>query len=261
LRDFNVVRLSLVRHCRAMSEPSSLRQMPYWERAGEVGYGEAMYRCSEVERHIRGRCWQAALDIADTLGVPAGAHVLDLGCGDGAFANAMLASRYRAVDGLDLAEAAIRRAAAEAPGAHVRFRAVDLTALDYATLPRYGAAFLMGILHHVKAATPAILAGLATRTDRIVVLEPNGDHLLRRALELTPSYRSAGEDSFRTAQLVDLFATAGFRTQVHRRMNLCPNFTPRLLYRLLAPLEPRIEASPLLDALCTVNMFGFVGKA
>jgi SAM-dependent methyltransferase len=241
-----------------MSEPSSLRQMPYWERAGEAGYGAAMYRCGEVERHIRGRCWQAALDIADALGVPRDAHVLDLGCGDGAFANAML-SRYRAVDGLDLAEAAIRRAAAEAAGAHVRFRAVDLTALDYASLPRYGAAFLMGILHHVKAATPAILASLATRTERVIVLEPNGDHLLRKLLELTPSYRAAGEDSFRTAQLQDLFAAAGYRAEVHRRMNLCPNFTPRFLYRMLAPLEPRIEAS--LDALCTVNMFGFVRQA
>jgi len=244
-----------------MSDPSSLQQMPYWERAGEVGYGEAMYRCSEVERHIRGRCWQSALDIADTLGVAPGAHVLDLGCGDGAFANAMLAQRYRAVDGLDLAESAIRRAAAEAAGAHVRFRAVDIAAIDYAGLPRYDAAFLMGILHHVKAATPAIVAGLATRTDRVIVLEPNGDHILRKLLELTPSYRSAGEDSFRTREIVDTFAAAGFRTVVHRRMNLCPNFTPGLLYRLLAPLEPRIEASRVLNALCTVNMFGFARSA
>jgi len=235
--------------------------MPYWERAGAVGYGAAMYRCSEVERHIRGRCWQAALAIADTLGVPPDAHVLDLGCGDGAFANAMLASRYRAVDGLDLAEAAIHRADAEAAGPHLKFRAVDLTALDYATLPRYGAAFLMGILHHVKAATPAILAGLATRTDRVIVLEPNGDHVLRKLLELTPSYRAAGEDSFRTAALVDLFAAAGYRAQVHRRMNLCPNFTPRFLYRLLAPIEPRVESSAALDALCTVNMFGFARRS
>jgi hypothetical protein len=83
--------------------------------------------------------------------------------------------------------------------------------------------------------------------------------VLRKLLELTPSYRAAGEDSFRTAQLVELFAAAGYRAQVHRRMNLCPNFTPRVLYRLLAPLEPRIEAS--LDALCTVNMFGFAREA
>jgi SAM-dependent methyltransferase len=239
-----------------MSEPSSLQQMPYWERAGEVGYGAAMYRCSEVERHIRGRCWQAALEIADTLSVPPNAHVLDLGCGDGAFANAVLASRYRAVDGLDLAGSAIRRAVAEA-AAHVQFRAVDVAALDYAALPRYDAAFLMGILHHVKAAAAAIVAGLATRTDRVIVLEPNGDNILRKLLELTPSYRRAGEDSFRTGQLVEMFAAAGFSAVVHRRMNLCPNFTPGFLHRLLAPLEPRIEASAALNALCTVNMFGF----
>jgi 2-polyprenyl-3-methyl-5-hydroxy-6-metoxy-1,4-benzoquinol methylase len=240
-----------------MSEPSSLQQMPYWERAGERGYGEAMYRCSVMERHIRGRCWQGALDTADELGVPPGAQVLDLGCGDGAFANAMLASRYHAVEGLDLAGSAIRRAAAGAAGAQVRFRAVDIAALDYASLPRYDAAFLMGILHHVKAAAAAIVAGLATRTDRVIVLEPNGDNILRKLLELTPSYRRAGEDSFRTAELVEIFAACGFRAVTHRRMNLCPNFTPGFLYRVLAPLEPRIEASSLLNALCTVNMFGF----
>jgi hypothetical protein len=54
-----------------------------------------------------------------------------------------------------------------------------------------------------------------------------------------------------------MFAAAGFRAVVQRRMNLCPNFTPGFLYRLLARLEPRIEASPLLNSLCTVNMFGF----
>ncbi|SRR5258708_6614641 len=239
----------------------SSEPMDYWERAGEVGYGAAMYRCAEVERHIRGRCWQAALDIADAIAVPPNGCVLDLGCGDGAFANSALSTRFGTVDGLDQAEAAIHRAGADAPSANVRFRAVDITAIDYQSLPHYDAAFLMGILHHVKEASPRIVAGLAQRTNRVVVLEPNGNHPLRKLLELTPAYRRAGEDSFRTRRLIDLFTAAGFRAVVRRRMNLCPNFTPRFLYRLLAPLEPRIEASSLLNGLCTVNLFGFVASS
>lgn len=36
----------------------------YWDRAGEQGYGQAMYRSSDVESHVRGRLWQIAVDIA-----------------------------------------------------------------------------------------------------------------------------------------------------------------------------------------------------
>jgi hypothetical protein len=122
---------------------------------------------------------------------------------------------------------------------------------------RYDGAFLIGILHHVKTATPGLIGALRRLTGRVVVLEPNGDHLLRRLLELTPSYRAAGEDSFGTTQLRTLFEAAGFRCVVWRRLNLFPNFTPRPMFRLLRRFEPAIEALPGLRALCTVNMYGF----
>ena len=64
----------------------------YWDEAGARGYGQAMYSSSDVESHVRGRCWQQAIDIANALGAPSDGHVLDLGCGDGAFANQILAS-------------------------------------------------------------------------------------------------------------------------------------------------------------------------
>ena len=134
----------------------------YWDRAGEQGYGQAMYRSSDVESHVRGRVWQTAIDIAGALGVPADGHVLDLGCGDGAFANQMLAGRYRKVEGIDKSEAAIKRANAESRNL-ATYRAVDLVTFDYDSLPRYDAAFLIGILHHVKQATPDIVRAMAQR--------------------------------------------------------------------------------------------------
>jgi len=227
----------------------------YWDRAGEQGYGQAMYRSSDVESHVRGRLWQIALEIAGALGVPADGHVLDLGCGDGAFANQILATHYRAVDGLDLSQAAIRRAQAETRQ-NASYRAADLVAFDYGSLPRYDAAFLMGFLHHVKQATPDIVRALSRRADRMVVLEPNGNHLMRKVLEFTPAYRDAGEDSFRTTELKAIFAAAGWRTAIWRRLNLFPNFTPGFVYRWLAPIEPRIEASQFWNALCTVDLYG-----
>jgi 2-polyprenyl-3-methyl-5-hydroxy-6-metoxy-1,4-benzoquinol methylase len=229
----------------------------YWNRAGEAGYGRAMYGSADVERHVRLRLWQVAIDIADEIGIPKNGYILDYGCGDGAFANETLATHYRAIDGYDLAPAAIDRANAEA-AAHLKFVAADLVLLDYSTLPRYDGAFLIGILHHIKAETPTVLSSLAQLTDKMVVLEPNGNNIVRKMLEFTPSYRKAGEDSFRTKELVDVFSAAGWRTAVHQRLNLFPNFTPGAIYRLLTPVEPLVEASSFWNALCTVNMFGVV---
>ncbi len=230
----------------------------YWNRAGEVSYGQAMYSSADVERHVRLRLWNVAVAIADKIGTPRDGHILDYGCGDGAFANETLAPRYRAIDGYDLAPAAIERANAEAPGRHLKFIAADLLTLNYDALPHYDGAFLIGILHHIKAATPNVLRSLAQLTDKMVVLEPNGNNIVRKILEFTPSYRRAGEDSFRTQEMIDIFSVAGWRTVIHQRLNLFPNFTPGMIYRLLAPLEPGIEASAFWNALCTVNMFGVV---
>ena len=231
-------------------------QRTYWERAGSEGYGDTMYRSRAVEEHIRERLWGVAVEIGKQLGLDAGSHVLDLGCGDGAFANQALAANFAAIDGFDLSEAGIERAVANAAGPQMRFAARDVTRIDFTELPRYDGAFLIGILHHVKPAAPAILRDLRGNTGRVVVLEPNGGHVMRKLLELTPSYRAAGEDSFRRARLSRLFAEAGFQTAIYRRLNLFPNFTPHAVFRLLRKLEPLVEATPLLRALCTVDMYG-----
>jgi SAM-dependent methyltransferase len=236
-------------------EEAPSRPEHYWDRAGEQGYGQAMYRSSDVEAHVRGRLWQIAIDVADALGVSADSHVLDLGCGDGAFANQMLAGRYRTVEGIDKSEAAVKRANAESRH-QATYRAVDLVTFDYGSLPRYDAAFLIGFLHHVKQATPRIVRAMAQRTGKMIVLEPNGNNLVRKALEFTPPYRDAGEDSFRTKELMTIFAAAGWRTDIWRRLNVFPNFTPGFVYRLLAPIESHIEANRFSKALCTVDLYG-----
>ena len=238
-----------------MNKQSVPKADAYWERAGEVGYASAMYGSADVERHVRRRLWDIAIGMADQIGVPRDGRVLDYGCGDGAFANEALAPIYHAVEGYDKAETAIERAKAEAAGPHLTFKAADLITLDYDGLS-YDGAFLIGILHHIKAATPAVVRSLARATDKMVVLEPNGDNLVRKALEFTPTYRNAGEDSFRTRELNGIFESAGWQIVVQRRLNIFSNFTPVSIYRLLVPLETRIEASRFWNGLCTVNMFG-----
>lgn len=229
----------------------------YWHNAGEVSYAEAMFKHSEIEQHVNRRLWQVGIEIGRELGMTAQSHILDLGCGDGALANILLSKNYRAVDGFDLSPGGIERARKLAANENMRFEEADIIKMDYSKLPHYDGAFLWGILHHVKSATPTVLKNLRGVTDRIVILEPNGNNIVRKLLERTADYKAAGEESFRTDEMERLFLEAGYRPKVWKRLNLFPNFTPLWLFRLLKPIEPFVENTPLLRALCTVNMWGF----
>ncbi len=230
----------------------------YWEHAGEISYAEAIYLHSDIEKHISTRLWQEGIKIGDQLGLNKQSNVLDLGCGDGTFANLILSKHFGSVDGFDLSQAGIKRARELATGLHTRFECCDITKIDYTALPQYEAVYLWGILHHVKDAVPGILSKLHHVTKRIVVLEPNGNNIARKLLEYLPSYKAAGEESFRTKQLESIFKQAGYSVMIWKRLNLFPNRTPKLLFHALRHVEPLIERTPLLRALCTANMWGFI---
>jgi hypothetical protein len=91
-------------------------------------------------------------------------------------------------------------------------------------------------------------------------LEPNGSHPLRKLLEQTSIYRAAGEDSFRTRDVMRMFEAAGFRTAIRHPFSLFPNFTPKSIYTLFSPLERVIESTPFLREVCTNNIYGFVAE-
>jgi len=213
-----------------------------------------MYVSGSVEQHILGRMWELLLEVAHAMGTPSTGSVLDMGCGDGAFANNMLASNYKLVHGIDFAEQSIARARRNAASSST-FAVVDIT--KPLVLGRFDAVFLVGSIHHVKAAAPRIVKQLRDLTPRVIVLEPNGAHPLRKLLELTPAYRRAGEDSFTAWQIKRMFEEAGFMCVDHRRVNLFPNFTPGPVFKALAGLEQIVERSPFLSHACTNNLFGF----
>ena len=241
-----------------MSQTDHTSQQRYWEEAGRQGYYAGTYYASEsVGRHITARYWDTAMEMADGLGMRAEHRVLDLGCGDGSFANQVLSPRFSTVHGVDFSKAGISKAQRDSRSAQTTFNSMDLVVEDIHQLGTFDGVFMVGILHHVKARTPEIMRAVRAMTDRVVVLEPNGAHPVRKILELTPSYRAAGEDSFTARQLGSMFETAGYRCVVWRRLNLFPNFTPEPLFRLLRPIESTIETTRGLRSLCTVNMCGF----
>jgi SAM-dependent methyltransferase len=239
-----------------MFQTDHTSQKLYWEEAGRHGYyGGTYYAFESVGSHITTRYWDTAMELADGLGMRAEHRVLDLGCGDGSFANQVLSRRYCTVHGVDFSEAGISKARQDSRPEQTTFNSMDLVVEDVRQLGTFDGIFMVGILHHVKARTPEIMRAVRNMADRVVVLEPNGAHPVRKTLELTPSYRSAGEDSFRHGQLARIFTGAGFRIAEHRRLSLFPNQMPAWGFRLLRPLEEWVERTPPVRGMCTVNAY------
>jgi len=232
----------------------------FWEKAGQIGYGDALFRSKRVEAHVMGNQWRVALDTARRIGIPGGGTVLELGCGDGAFAANVLGPVYGRVDAVDKSQAAIERATARGAPAHVRFRAADVSQLTYRDEDRWDGAFLMGFLHHIKRHTPAVLSRLSRVAERLVVLEPNGNNRVRRLLERLPSYRDAGEQSFRFTELLRIFESCGYRVEPQLSVNLFPPFTPDILFTPIRALERMVEGHPAFHPLCTSWILGFVAR-
>lgn len=228
----------------------------FWHRAGELGYDSVYFKSGAVAQRVTARVWSKVLETAAALGVPASARVLELGCGDGRFAATALAGRFARIEAYDVAEGAIARARARGVP-NVQFHVADASALDLASLGSFDACFLLGLLHHIKASAPAIVKRLAGVTDRVVVLEPNGDNLVRKLVEFTPRYRAAGEESFRVRELVAMFEAAGFASKSIEHFNFIPDLTPSWLYLPLRLAEPWVERSPLRGRACTAVAAAF----
>jgi hypothetical protein len=232
-------------------------QKDFWEHAGKIGYGEAIFSSSIIERHIVTKQWEAAIHTAEILGIDRSSTILELGCGDGAFTDSVLAPRFKHVDAYDASGSAIERAQSRTGYKNVSYYVKDLTDFDYEDGSYWDGAFLIGFLHHVKDFTPGIVARLSKVCPKMVVVEPNGDNLIRKALELLPSYRRAGENSFQRKQLINIFATNGYSTVVTRRIILVPSFLPEKLFPVLKKLEGIVEPSSFLNRLCSTYVMGF----
>ena len=234
----------------------------YWKKAGEVGYENTYFRNKLVSNHILGKSWKTAIDIANDIGATSSDCVLDLGCGDGSFANTILAKHFRTVYGFDKSVSAIARSKMNAQTNNVHFEVVDLLDLDFDRWGslNYGCAFLIGILHHVKSVAPSIVSRMVKIAPRVVVIEPNGKHLLRKLLELTPSYRAAGEESFSFTQISNIFRQSGYELKFHRRFNLFPNRIPESIFCLLLPWEHYFEERQWLRHFLTADGYGFIAK-
>jgi SAM-dependent methyltransferase len=233
------------------------KQKEYWENAGHVGYGDAIFSNATIEKHIVEKQWRVAIETSHVLQLNRQSRILELGCGDGEFAENILSSHFNHIDACDVSSAAIQRARSQVASSKVNYFVADISTYEYEASARWDGAFLMLFLHHVKHCVPAIISRLAKVCPKLIVLEPNGDNLIRKSLELLPSYQKAGEDSFRLKQLIGIFSSNGYKLITMQRINLIPQFLPEKLFPVLAGIENFIEPKPILNRICSTYAMGF----
>jgi SAM-dependent methyltransferase len=169
------------------------------KRTVEAGYDALADRFGEWMAQVEGDPWERFVDeLADRL--PAGARVLDLGCGNGAKIS-RLADRF-AVLGMDISERQLELARAAVPGAefvHADFAELELPA------ETFDAVTALYSLVHVPREEQSVLLGRIRSW-----LKPGG-------LFLASMSHVGGEDRIDEWLGVEMFFS-GFDAETNRRL-------------------------------------------
>lgn len=178
---------------------------------------------------------------ATLAAIPSGAATLvDIGCGDGTYTHILKAARPGlACTGFDPAAAAVDAARRHFP--EVEYLVGDL--LDPSTFPRrrFDVAVIRGVIHHL----PDAAAGIANATrlsDRIILIEPNGNNPVLKWLERNFHYHIEHEEqSYRSDQLSEWCLRSGYRLSRLEYIGFVPFFFPTLPARIIHFFQPLLE--------------------
>jgi 2-polyprenyl-3-methyl-5-hydroxy-6-metoxy-1,4-benzoquinol methylase len=215
-------------------------------------YGEQLSQTAKT-RVISRKTALMAEALSDA-GIGPGARILDAGCGQGWYLQALAAQGYR-VTGIDLSLGQLHAArhALAKPGAPSTAD-LELAAASTLRLPfrtgAFDAAIAINVLHHVGDA--AVQRSALEELARVV--RPGGLVFVHEISTVNPLHRLYMSYLFPLLRSIDLGtehwldpqrlpSTGGLVLQGVRHYTFLPDFTPAWVYRALAGLERRLERS------------------
>lgn len=172
--------------------------------------------------------------------------IIDIGCGDGTNTNE-IKKRFpdKLVTGFDPAAKAIDVAKKKYP--NVIFFVGD--AQEYslnAGEPRYDLAIMSSVLHH-SANPEKLIQTVSFYAKRILIIEPNGNNLVRKILEKTSSYYIEHEEvSFKPKTVKRWCEKAGYTIKPIEYFGFIPLFFPETISRIIWIFTPTLERLPLI---------------
>lgn len=176
-----------------------------------------------------------------------GRRVIDVGCGDGTFADELAVRCAPAsIVGIDAAAEAIALANRKFTSTSVplHFEVGDVYALPYST-GSFDVAIVRGLLHHLDDA-PRALAEISRMAPEVFVIEPNGYNPALKVIERVSRYhREHDEKSYPPPRIRGWIRALGGTIEGETFAGLVPFFCPDWMAEALKVVEPSVERLPL----------------
>jgi len=170
---------------------------------------------------------------------------IDIGCGDGTY-TLELERHFPAIDwtGFDPAAEAIELGRKKT----TRTQFLVGNILDEKSFPKnkYDIGIVRGVLHHLSTQMLAI-ANAGLLSNRIIIIEPNGNNPILKYLEKNSKYHIEHEEqSFSSRQLKKWCEKSGFKILKTNFIGFVPFFFPTPLARMIYFFQPLFEKIPYL---------------
>lgn len=171
--------------------------------------------------------------------------IIDIGCGDGTYTNEIkIKFQDKYVAGLDPATKAIDYAKRKYPGVHFFVEDAQKYMLN-SEEKKFDLAILRSILHH-SADPEEVINTVSSYAEKILIIEPNGNNLVRKILEKTSSYYIEHEEiSFRPKTITKWCEKSGYTINRIDFIGFVPLFFPVTLSKIIYFLTPALERIPM----------------
>lgn len=174
--------------------------------------------------------------------------IFDAGCGDGTYTQEIRNNFPQAkILAADPSSEAINIAQAKYP--EIDFFVIDLEDEEAFGEGKifFDVTVIRGVLHHMNNPFKGI-QNISKATEKIIIVEPNGNNPILKLIEKTSKYHIEHEEqSFSSGTLRRWCLDSGFKNIKITYIGLVPFFFPTLLSRIIYFFQPLVEKIPMIN--------------
>jgi len=166
--------------------------------------------------------------------------LIDIGCGDGTYTNVLKENLPEvSCTGFDPADIAIENA--KNKFRNIEFIVGDVMNTDTFPTQKYDFGVIRGVIHHLPDAATGI-TNATKLSDRILIIEPNGNNPILKWIEKKSKYHIDHEEqSYSSKQLINWCEQTGYKVTKVEYIGFVPFFFPTFFAKIIYFFQPFLE--------------------